>query len=249
MKNIALLFAGGTGKRMGAELPKQFLKVNEKPIICYTIEKFDMHKEIDEIYIVSLEDYIDYTWNLVKKFNYKKVKKIISGGDTGQESIYNGLEAIKKDVKDDKTIVLIHDGVRPFLPEEVITKNIESVKKFGSAITATPCFETIVFSKLGKEVDSIPLRDESYTVQAPQSFFLDEILEAHQKIREDVNNYDGIVCSCTLFEKVGNKAHLIEGHKGNIKVTTPIDFYIMKALVEYEENLQAIGFNEGGKND
>ena len=240
MSNIAIIFAGGTGSRMGAGLPKQFLKINGKSILIHTLENFQNSKYIDKIYISCKLEYLDETKNEIKKFQITKVKAIVPGGKTGQDSIYNALSKAAEENPED-SIVLIHDGVRPCISDEVIDKNIKSVKENGSAITCTSCYETVILSEKGKEIESIPSRDIVYTAQAPQSFYLNDILQAHNIIRKTNPLYEGIVDSCTLYRKLNKKVFMIKGNRGNIKVTTPEDFYILRALLEYKESKQILG--------
>ena len=137
MSNVAVIFAGGTGQRMNTRTrPKQFLELHGKPIIIYTLEAFEDHSEIDGIIVVMLESWIPYTKELIRKYNLKKVKDVVPGGASGQDSIYNGLCAAARFYGDDD-IVLIHDGVRPLIDEETITANIRGVEKLGTAITVT----------------------------------------------------------------------------------------------------------------
>ena len=164
----------------------------------------------------------------------------MEGGSNGQDSIYRALRAA--DAENDKdAIVLIHDGVRPFVSEEVIQKNIECVKQHGSAVTCTSFFETPILSKGGEEVEEMPLKKEMFTAQAPQSFYLGEIMEAHKKMRELNPDYVDIADSCNLYKNLGKKMYIVEGNRGNIKVTTPEDFYILRALLQYRENEQILG--------
>lgn len=233
--NIAIIFAGGVGQRLNNNInaiPKQFIEINGKPILVHTLEHFQNHKEIDKIYIAMLENYIDYTKELVQNFNLNKVKGIVKGGTCGQESIYNALCAAEKE-NPENSIVLIHDGVRPIITKEVITNNIESVKKYGTGITSTPCYETILVSKDGKTPIHVPLRQETFAAQAPQSFRLGEILTAHRKIQK--TGYDGIIDSCTLFHLLGKKTRLVKGNFGNIKITTQQDIYILKGILDYKD--------------
>ena len=234
--NIAIIFAGGMGLRLNnskESIPKQFLKINEKPILVHTLEKFQNHPEIDKIYIAILKEYKDYTKMLVDKFRLSKVKGIVEGGATAMESIYKGLLAAQKE-NPSNSIVLIHDGVRPIITDKVISDNIISVRKFGTGITSTPCYETILVSKDGKTPEHVPLRKETFAAQAPQSFILEEIIEANKQI----GNYDGIVDSCTLFHVLGKETHLVDGNFGNIKVTTPQDVYILKGILEYLKEVE-----------
>ncbi len=242
--NIAVIFAGGIGSRMHSkERPKQFLEMYNKPIIIHTLENFENHSMIDSIVIVCIENWIPYLNKLLYKFRIEKVKKIVPGGKTGQLSIYNGLKAAKEISNNEKSIVLIHDGVRPLINEKLISDNIESVKKYGSAITTAPVKETIlVVNEDKKSIDYIPSRANSRVAKAPQSFWLDEILTAHEKTLADgeINCID----SCTMMQKYGHDLFLIDGPTQNIKITTPEDFYAMRAILEAKENAQIYGFED-----
>ena len=240
--NIAIVFAGGSGVRMGAGVPKQFLEIQGKPVLVHTLQMFEMHHKIDKIYLAVLEDYIPYVWALAAEFRISKLTKVVSGGNSALDSIYKALKCAQEENPED-SVVLIHDGVRPFVAYDVISANIKSVKKYGSAITSTSCFETVLLSEDdGATVHSLPSRNECYTAQAPQSFYLKDIVEAHELIRPENPDYKDIVDSCTLMKSVGKSTHLVEGNRGNIKVTTPIDVYLFRALLNYKENEQAFGF-------
>lgn len=239
--NIAIIFAGGSGVRMGAGVPKQFLEINGKPILIHTLQLFEEHEEIDKIYLAINEEYILYVQELIKDFRIEKVAGIAAGGETAQDSIYNALLLASKENPED-SIVLIHDGVRPFIEYSVISDNIESVAKYGSAITCTQCYETILISRDGNKVDSLPLRKESYAAQAPQSFYLKDILSAHETIRRTPDGYKNMVDACTIYRAIGRQPHIVLGNRGNIKVTTPEDVYMFRALIQYKENEQAFGF-------
>ena len=242
-KNIAVIFAGGSGKRMKYDIPKQFLKVYGKEIIIHTLERFQYNKNIDLIYIGCIESYIDYLKELIKKYNITKVPKngIVAGGATGQDTIYNILKRVDEDNPDD-SIVLIHDGVRPIIDDEIINDNIESVKKYNSAITVTKAFETPIISKDGESVDEVLNRSIVYTAQAPQSFYLQDILECHNIIRKTTEGYNNpkIVDSCSLVKECDKEVHLIEGKRGNIKVTTYDDFAILLANYSANDYIQLI---------
>lgn len=239
-KNIAIIFAGGSGQRMGAGIPKQFLEINGKPVIIHTLEIFQYHPQIDMIYISVIEEYIIYMEDLVKTYGLSKVVKIIPGGDTAQDSIYKALTTARSD-NDAKDIVLLHDGVRPYVSYDVVSKNIECVRENGNAITSTPCFETILFSENGQVVEDVPLRKNLYCAQAPQSFFLGEIIEIHDTIKNRPEGYTDMVDACTILKFLNIPTHFIEGNRGNIKVTTPEDVYIFRALLSYKENEQTFG--------
>lgn len=237
--NIAIIFAGGVGQRMGSNVPKQFLEVYGKPIIIHTLERFQYHDEIDKIYVACKEELIPYFNELIKKFNINKIPKggVVAGGATGQDSIYNALKAAERENSGD-SIVLIHDGVRPLITDEVITRNIENVKKEGSAITCTAAFETPVVSYDGKTVAELPKRKYVYTAQAPQSFRLEDVLATHEKVRKENPGYIDIVDTCTLMQLNGFNVSIVEGNRGNIKVTTPEDYIDLLAKLQAEDNKQ-----------
>ena len=240
--NIAVIFAGGVGSRMNSkEKPKQFLEMYNKPIIIHTIEYFENHPMIDAIAVVCVEDWIPYFEKLLFKFRIEKVKKVVPGGETGQLSIYNGLCAAKEIAGDEKSVVLIHDGVRPLINEQIITDNIESVKKNGSAITTAVVKETILVVNEGTStIDYVPSRKNSRVARAPQSFWLDEILEAHNKALAD--GIKDCIDSCTMMQQYGHDLFLVDGPGENIKITTTEDFYTMRAILEAKENAQIYGF-------
>lgn len=238
--NIAVIFAGGVGSRMHSkDKPKQFLELYNKPIIIYTLEIFENSPEIDCIVVACIKEWIPYLEQLIEKFHIKKVKKIVEGGETGQLSIYNGLCAAEEVSDGEKSIVLIHDGVRPLINEQVILDNIAGVKKNGSAITSGVVKETIMVVKEDKSIDYIPDRKWSRVAKAPQSFWLDEILSVH-KIALDEHIID-YIDSCTMMQHYGKKMYMIDGPYENIKITTPDDFYTMRALLEAKENAQIYG--------
>lgn len=243
-KNIAIIFAGGSGARMGSGIPKQFLEVNGKPIIIHTIEIFDEHPDINEIYVACKEEYIKKLQKYIAKFMITKVVKIVPGGATGQDSIYNALSAAKENNADD-AIVLIHDGVRPCITKELIDDNLKCVNENGTAITCTALYETPIISRDGQTVEEVPPRSEFYTAQAPQCFLLGDVLAAHVKMRETNPEYIGIVDTCSMMKMLGKEVKLVEGPRGNIKVTTPEDLYTFRAMIQYKESEQIFGFSRG----
>ena len=235
--NIAVIFAGGSGQRMRSrDIPKQFLEMHQKPIIVYTLELFDKHELIDAIVVACKEDWIDYLQELVYKYRLDKVAKIVPGGATGQMSIYNGLRAAEEVADGEKSVVLIHDGVRPLINEQTITDNIASVQKHGSAITTAVVKETILVVDDNEFIEQVPDRSKSRVAKAPQSFWLDEILSAHMRAQEE--GQDNFIDSCTMMKYYGHSLYLVDGPYENIKITTPDDFYTMRALLDARENEQ-----------
>ncbi len=235
--NIAVIFAGGVGSRMHSkDKPKQFLEMYNKPIIIYTLEYFEKHQEIDAIVVVCVNDWINYLKELLYKFRIDKVQKIVPGGKTGQLSIYNGLIVAKELAGEEKSIVLIHDGVRPLISEQLITENIQAVETFGNSITSSIVKETIVEIDDSGNIKLVPDRAHSRVAKAPQCFWLDDILMAHNKaLAEGMVSF---VDSCTMMQYYGIKMHMTDGPYENIKITTPDDFYIMRAILEAKENAQ-----------
>lgn len=222
--NISIIFAGGSGRRMNTKgRPKQFLEFRGKPIIIYTLELFDNHPEIDGIIVVCLKDWIPYLEKMLRKFEITKVKVVVPGGSTGQDSIYSGLKAVVENFPLNST-VLIHDGVRPLITDDTISNNIECVKKYGSCITCIPATETFIISRMDGGLD-IPSRSDSFIARAPQSFILSDILSAHQKAIQE-NRHD-FIDSCSMMNYYGYKLHTIVGPMENIKITTPTDYFVL----------------------
>lgn len=236
--NIAIIFAGGTGQRMNTRTkPKQFLELHGKPIIVYTLEQFQRHKLIDAIILVSLNSWIDYCNELSDRYKITKLKAVIAGGATGQESIYNGL-SIAADLFGTENTVLIHDGVRPLINEETITRNIETAEEKGCAITVTPAIETVFMKKEDGSVGQIIERSKCQLARAPQTFHLNSILCAHNRAREEQLEF---IDSASMMQHYGYTLFCVEGTPENIKITTPGDFYLFRAIMDARENAQLFG--------
>lgn len=237
--NVAVIFAGGVGRRMNnASTPKQFLELHGKPIIIYTLEVFQNCAEVDAICISCVSSHMDYMKRLCKKFEIDKVKWIVAGGATGQESIFNGLDAVHKDCPED-TVVMIHDGVRPIITSELICANIASVRAKGNAISCTSATETPAEVNDFGEITSISERKNAVIAKAPQSFLLRDIYAAHMKSRECGRN--DFIDSASMMRHYGATLHMVECAWDNIKITTPSDYYIFKAIIEVKENAQIFG--------
>lgn len=234
----ALIFAGGAGKRMNSRSkPKQFLEMHGKPIIIYTLEHFEYHEEVEGIVIVCIKEWISELKGLLKRYGITKVIKIVSGGDTGHDSIYNGLLSMV-DFMGNEDIVLIHDGVRPLITRELISENISAVKKYGSAITAEPVRESVVRSIDGENIADVPVRDEMYVAKAPQSFYFEQILGLYKRASADRIKTIDSSHLCSIYHM---PMHMVGSTKNNIKITEPADFYIYRALYEALEGQQVFG--------
>lgn len=228
MANIALLIAGGSGSRMQQDIPKQFLTVNEKPVIVYTLEAFQKHPGIDEIAVVCLDSWEPVLWAYAKQFNIEKLKYVAKGGKNGQDSIRNGVfELEKHHDKDD--IVLIHDAIRPMVSAEIISDNLRVCREYGNAITVIPCAEAMLRTEDGRESSALYPRDNLKRTQTPQAFRLGDICELHRKALE--TGITNSVASCTLMVEMGKKVYFSRGSEKNIKLTTVEDIDIFKALL------------------
>ncbi len=236
--NNVLIFAGGAGRRMNSRSkPKQFLKLYGKEIIIHTLENFQNHPEVDNIVVVCIKGWVNCLQNLLAQYGMDKVRLIVAGGKTGQESIYNGLCALS-DFAPEDSIVLVHDGVRPFVTDTLISDCIKSVKKNGSAVTVTPATETIIELK-DKKIQAITDRSRCYLAKAPQCFYLGDLLKAHEKALKDGKT--DMIDSATLMKHYGHTLYVVEGSADNIKITTPADFYTFRALYDARENQQIFG--------
>jgi len=228
--NVALIFAGGIGTRMDSKnCPKQFLELYNKPIIIYTLEHFEKHEEIDGIVISCVEGWIPHLEELLEEFNITKVKEIVAGGSTGQESILNGLLSIERHFPKE-SIVLIHDAVRPIITNTLISQNIASVKEFNNSVTTSLFTETPVQLDGDNHIIKIHERHLTRLAKAPQSFRLSNILSVHRRAIDD--GYNRAMDSCSLMMHYGEQIKLIEGEGLNIKITVPADYFIFKALID-----------------
>lgn len=234
----ALIFAGGTGRRMNTRSkPKQFLEIHGKPVIIYTLEHFEYHEEIESIVVVCVKDYMEELKGLLKRFGITKVQKIVPGGNTGHDSIYQGLQAMEEFAGADD-IVLIHDGVRPLIDEELITLNIDTVRKYGNAITCEADKESQVRSIDGKTISEMPPRNQMYTAKAPQSFYYGDIKTMYERAEKDgIKSIDSAQL-CSLYHK---ELHMVKSTSNNVKITEPADFYICRALYDALEGQQVFG--------
>ena len=234
MANIVILTAGGVGSRTHQDIPKQFLHVENKPILIYTLEAFQNHPNIDEICVAILEGWDQILWAYAKQFNITKLKYVVTGGETGQESIFNGLKAIKMDHQDDD-VVIVHDGNRPMVEADIITDNLVKQKKYGSAVATIPCTEVVFISENKTDSErSIP-RENLQRTQTPHSYYLGDLWNAHLAAQEK-----GIVntaASCSLMEALGKKTYFSKGSEKNLKITTVEDIEIFKALLNAKKDV------------
>jgi 2-C-methyl-D-erythritol 4-phosphate cytidylyltransferase len=229
--NIGLLIAGGSGNRMGQDIPKQFMHVDGAPIIIWTMKAFEQHPDIDAIAVVCLKGWETVLQSYANQFLIKKLKWIFPGGNTGMESIHNGIYGLKEAGCNDEDIVLVHDAVRPLLSLDIISSNIAICKAYGYAITGIKCREAILESLNGFiSKNSIP-RDTLIRTQTPQTFRLGNIIGVHEKAKQ--KNIIDSVASCTLIAEINEniEMHIVPGSEKNIKITTVEDLEILRALM------------------
>ena len=234
MSNIALIIAGGAGNRMGQDIPKQFMHVDNCPIIIHTLLAFERHPDIHAIAVVCIEGWETVLQSYANQFRVTKLKWIFPGGNTGMESIHNGINGLKDAGCEDEDLVLIHDAVRPLLSQDIISSNIAICKKYGYAITGIKCREAILESEDGFSTSTSIPRDKLIRTQTPQTFRLRNIIAAHEEARE--RGITNSVASCTLMAELGGREmHIVPGSEKNIKITTVEDLEILKALMHTEK--------------
>lgn len=227
-----VVFAGGVGSRFqSADIPKQFVEVEGKPIIIHTLEKFCRHPMVDRISIACLESWIDVLKEQLEKYGITKVSAIVPGGANGHESIHNGLMALAADYgKED--IVLICDGVRPMISEQLITDCIVETRKNGTAVPVTQSIDSVLESFDGSSCRQNYLRKNMFITQAPQGYYMDKILKAHEEAEK--RGITNPISSAELLIELGETIHIFIGERQNIKVTTPEDLYTLRAGYYYE---------------
>ena len=226
--NIALIIAGGKGQRMNQEIPKQFLNVNDKPVIIYTLEAFQTHPDIDKIGVVCVDGWHDILKAYARQYKIDKLDWVVSGGENGQSSIRNGVfEAEKR--YDGNDIILVHDAIRPMVSHEIISDCIVQCKEHGSAIVVTPCNTVILRRTIGVASDEVVPRDQLAVTQTPQAFPIKKLADAHRRALE--RGITNSIASCSLMIELGEPVHFSIGTETNIKLTTPDDLKIFKALL------------------
>ncbi len=242
--NYALILAAGVGQRMrNGGLPKQFLKLMGKPIVVYTLEKFQENEEIDHMVIVCHGSYTDYMRRLIEKYEIEKAKTVIVGGNDRQSSLQRGLDAIIESGGKEDDIVVIHDGVRPLVSEATIHENIRVAKEHGCAITVHPVTESVVITDEEKAgIDNFKKRADTYSLTAPQSFKIGEIIKAYKSTGNNTDDEElPLLDAGMVYAKCFGEVHLVREQSTNIKVTTPDDYYFLKSILELEETKYIFG--------
>ena len=231
--NIALLTAAGSGTRMHQDIPKQFLHVDNKPVIIHTMEAFQRHPSIDAIIVVTIESWSEVVWAYAKQFNIDKLKWVVPGGKTGQESIHNGLVTLANAGYDEEIIVMIHDGNRPLVTSEIISDSLATFKKYGSAVAVIPCTEVVFESDDGLTSCVSTEREKLFRTQTPHTYKLNDLLDAHKEAAE--RGIEGTAASCMLMKELGKMTYFSKGSEANFKLTTLEDLNLFKALLSTKQ--------------
>ncbi len=230
--NIALIIAGGRGMRMGQEIPKQFLTVEDKPVIAYTMEAFQKHPDIDVIAVVCVEGWDSILSAYARQYGISKLKHIVPGGENGQTSIRNGVFELERHYAPDD-LVLIHDAIRPLVSQDIISECIATARERGSAIVAIPCQEAMLETEDQRSSRRVCPRENLKRTQTPQGFPLGRIAGAHRRALE--RGITNSVASCTLMVELGEPVYFCAGSEKNIKLTTPDDMEIFRALLHLRD--------------
>ena len=230
--NIALLTAAGLGSRMRLDVPKQFLHIEGKPVILYTMEAFQRHPQIDAMIVVTLENWKETVSAYARDYGIGKLRWIATGGETGQESIRKGIEELARYCgKED--VIMVHDGNRPFVSEEIISDSLATYKKYGNAVAAMPCVEAIFRSMDGRASnDSIP-REQLFRTQTPHTYELGKLLWAHKEAEK--RKIRDTAATCVLMQMLGETIHFSRGSDKNLKLTTQDDLDIFRAMIRRGE--------------
>ncbi|MGN0543515.1 MAG: 2-C-methyl-D-erythritol 4-phosphate cytidylyltransferase [Acutalibacteraceae bacterium] len=230
---FAAVFAGGIGSRMGnSDTPKQYLELGTKPVIIHTIEKFFINEKIDEIIVLCPKAWVAHTQDLISKYlpSGKKIS-VIPGGVTRNGTLENAIEFIENNYEtDEKTVIVTHDAVRPFLTHRIIEENVEAALKYGACDTVIPATDTIVESENGKMISSIPDRSKMYQGQTPQSFRLKELERVLSSLSEDEKAI--LTDACKIFSIKNREVYMVSGEVFNIKITYPYDLKVAHTLLK-----------------
>lgn len=230
--NVALLTAAGSGTRMHQDIPKQFIHVDNKPVIIYTLEAFQRHPSIDAIIVVTLDSWSSVLWAYAKQFNISKLKWIVSGGDSGQESIRNGLKKLEEELSEED-VVMIHDGNRPLISSEIISDSLATFAKYGSSVAVIPCTEVVFESEDGYSSCVSTEREKLFRTQTPHTYTLGTLLDAHKQAEK--RGIKNTAASCMLMKELGKTTYFSKGSEENLKITTLDDLRIFKALLSTKQ--------------
>jgi 2-C-methyl-D-erythritol 4-phosphate cytidylyltransferase len=226
----AAIVAGGTGSRMGADIPKQFLEVGGKPIIVRTIESFLANSNIDRVYVGVHSDWTEKLGAMCRGLNMKRIG-ILPGGSDRNATVFKIVgEILREHEISESDILLTHDGVRPFVSQKIIDENISAMKNFGGVTTALPSTDTMLYSEDGGSITSVPERSKMFRAQTPQTFRLPELLAAYRSL--DERQVSQLTDTASIFTSAGLQVGLVRGDENNIKITTPFDLKLAELIIQ-----------------
>lgn len=231
--NVAVVIAGGSGQRMGYNIPKQFINVYDKPVLIYTLEGFQKHPQIDAIEVVCIDGWHEIVWQYAKQFQITKLKWVISGGSTGQESIRNGVFYLEDKCKEDD-IVVIHDGIRPLIDQEVLTDVIIKCRQYGNGVTSLPYNEQIFIVDDDISTTKYIPRETLRRVSTPQAYTFGKLVWAYHEAFEKKIGIYGSSYTNTMMVELGERLYFAAGSDKNIKLTTKDDLKLFKAYLKAE---------------
>ena len=229
MSTAVIIAASGSGSRLGGHIPKQFQELGDMPVIAHTLAAFDRLDIIHEIIVAAPADYVSHTYDIVACHGFAKVSKVVPGGTSRAASIYAAL----KQLQPSTDVVLIHDGVRPFVTTELITSVAAAAKTHGAAIAGTPLTDTIKKVNENKQVESTPNRKHYWQVQTPQGFAYELIMKAYAQGEKD-NILSQVTDDSALAERLGIPVYMVEGSAGNMKITTREDLELGRLRLQGE---------------
>lgn len=227
--NVAIITAAGSGSRMHQDIPKQFLHVADKPILIYTLEAFQKHPSIDYILVVTMDSWKDVVWAYARQFNITKLRWVVKGGETGQDSIFNGLQTLVQELGTENHVVMVHDGNRPMVSSEIISDSFATFARCGSAVAVIPCTEVVFESDDGHSSCVSTPRERLFRTQTPHTYYLRDLYAAHLEGRD--KGITGTAASCMLMQRLGRMSYFSKGSEENLKITTLDDLKIFQALL------------------
>jgi len=231
---VALLTAAGTGTRMGQDIPKQFMHIENKPLIIHTMEAFQNHPSVDAIMVVTLPDWIAVLRAYASQFGITKLRWVVPGGATGQESIHNGLVELSKELNGDD-IVMVHDGNRCLVSSEIISNSLAVFNAHGSAVAAIPCVEAVFRSNDDGQTSNVMIpREQLFRTQTPHTYTLEKLMWAHSEAEK--RGIANTAASCSLMQMLGETIYFSKGSETNLKITTVDDILIFKALLHTKKD-------------
>lgn len=228
----AAVLAGGSGLRMGGNMPKQFLSVGDKPIIIRSIEAFLDSGSVDKVFVAVSSDFLDYTKELIAEYIGENDISVVAGGKNRNETLLNVLRSIEEINDDD--VILTHDAVRPFIDKRIIDENISAAREYGACNTVVPAVDTILRSSDGKFIESVPVRSEIFHAQTPQSFSVKKLLSLYENLSED--EMETFTDSCSVFLAAEERVFLVTGDRNNIKLTYPEDMERAENIIKCKED-------------